>query len=193
MLRILTLMILAAPLMTYADWELIKDQSSFTFGTTKNQTVSEVHTFHEISGRVLSSGLASVQIDLRSVDTGIPLRDERMRKMLFEQVNAVNYEAKIDPAMLQRIENSHEVEMTLQGVLTLNGIRVDLPIEVKVEREHDGVIEVESESDGKLNVGAFGFADGVEKLREIAGLKSISPVVNFAFKLKFKPVERLQL
>ncbi len=187
------LMILLFPLAVQADWELVADKSSFTFETTKNHDISEEHAFHDLSGMVFSSGMATVTIDLRSVDTGIPIRDERMRNLLFDRVSKVTYEARIDPAILNRVVDSHEVETTLNGTLTLNGIRVEYPIEVEIERESDGRIKVESESDGELNVGAFGFSEGIEKLREIAGLKSISPVVSFEFRLEFAPVEKLQL
>ncbi len=171
----------------FADWMLDSAASSFEFETTKNKSKSEEHHFRNLSGTVKSSGRARVEIDLRSVDTKIPIRDQRMKDILFATMGTAIYEVDIDPSILEKVARGKEVETTLEGKLTLNGFSVSLPIEVEIKRKDSGEIKVESESHPKIDVDAFGYGEGIEKLREIAGLRSISHKVELEFELIFSP------
>ncbi len=188
MLRSIILLIgLATSCGSFADWTLNSAASSFEFETTKNKSKSEEHHFRDMSGTVKSSGRARVEIDLRSVDTKIPIRDQRMKDILFASIGTAVYEVDIDPAILEKVARGKEVETTLEGKLILNGITINLPMEVEIKRQSSGEIKVESESHPKIDVDAFGYGEGIEKLREIAGLKSISHEVELEFELIFLP------
>ena len=65
------------------NWALVSDNSNFTIGTTKNETVNEFHKIQKIDGFVHNNGIARVNVNLLSIDTGIEIRDERMQAMLF--------------------------------------------------------------------------------------------------------------
>jgi len=77
------LVLLATNSSAWADWTLDNAGSQLSFVTVKAQDVAEVHTFSELSGAVGADGRARVLIQLASVDTLIPIRDERMRDVLF--------------------------------------------------------------------------------------------------------------
>ena len=62
-----------------AAWQLSADESSLTFVTTKATHVAEVHSFKSLTGSVDEQGRVAVSVALASVDTLIPIRDERMR------------------------------------------------------------------------------------------------------------------
>ena len=69
---------------TWADWTLDNAGSRLSFVSIKATNVAEVHTFDALSGSVGGDGHARVVIQLASVNTLIPIRDERMREMLFQ-------------------------------------------------------------------------------------------------------------
>ncbi len=65
----------------YADWQLEADQSHIHFVSIKKAQVGEVHTFKQLSGSIDESGKAAITIQLDSVETQVPIRNERMREM----------------------------------------------------------------------------------------------------------------
>src|SRR3990167_4436366 len=68
----------------HADWYLDNESSRLSFVTTKNTEIAEVQRFLVLHGKVDRNGAAQVEVELESVNSGIPLRDERMRNQLFE-------------------------------------------------------------------------------------------------------------
>ena len=81
----LTFLLLAgAALSARADWYLDGESSRLSFVSTKNANVAEVQRFLVLHGKVDPEGLAQVEVELESINSGIPLRDERMRKELFQ-------------------------------------------------------------------------------------------------------------
>ena len=84
-MRVIALLttLLLTSLSAQADWTLSNDNSNLTFLTTKNSQVTEVSHFKSLSG-TFDGKLATLEIDLTSVDSLIPIRNERMAKFLFE-------------------------------------------------------------------------------------------------------------
>ena len=70
--------LLTLSLVTQARWQLDSDASNLSFISIKNGTIVETHTFSTLSGEVGNDGNAAVIIALSSVQTLIPIRDERM-------------------------------------------------------------------------------------------------------------------
>ncbi|MBS7714588.1 YceI family protein, partial [Vibrio cholerae] len=66
------------------DWYLDNESSRLSFVTTKNTEVAEVQRFLVLHGKVDAKGAAQLEVELESINSGIPLRDERMRRELFE-------------------------------------------------------------------------------------------------------------
>ena len=77
----LTLVIAAS---VQADLVVEERGSQVGFASVKNGTVSEVHKFTGLSGGIDSGGNAMIAIITSTVETLIPIRNERMRSMLFE-------------------------------------------------------------------------------------------------------------
>ena len=67
-----------------AQWTLNNEASTLSFVTVKADHVAEVHTFDELSGTIKEDGSVSIEIALASVNTLVPIRNERMQSMLFE-------------------------------------------------------------------------------------------------------------
>jgi hypothetical protein len=55
-----------------------------SFVSTKAGAVAEVHRFTSLRGGIDARGNVAIAIFLRSIDTLMPIRDERMRELLFE-------------------------------------------------------------------------------------------------------------
>src|SRR5690606_26511938 len=62
-----------------AAWQLQPGQSRLNFVSVKNSTHAEVHSFTELRGSVDAQGALTLQVALASLDTGIDIRDQRMR------------------------------------------------------------------------------------------------------------------
>ena len=78
---LLTMAIAAA---AQADWQLDNNQSHLTFVTIKATHIAEVHRFTQLQGSLNPAGQADIEIALASLETNIPIRNERMQQMLFD-------------------------------------------------------------------------------------------------------------
>ena len=75
---------LTAPVHSLADWVVDPVGSYVGFASVKNDLIAENHSFTAITGTVEDSGDVNIAIALTSVETLIPIRNERIRSMLFE-------------------------------------------------------------------------------------------------------------
>ena len=170
-----------------AAWTLDGEQSAVSFVSTKAINVAEVHRFGELSGGVSDDGQVSISIGLASVDTGIEIRDERMRGMLFDtaQYAAADISAKVDMETVRGLSAGQSMDMTVEGNLSLHGQSRPLTMDIIVTRSGENRLLVVSKKPVVVNAPAFDLTDGVEALREVAGLPSISLAVPVSFVLAF--------
>ena len=170
-----------------ADWVLDNDASTLKFVTTKANLAAEVHSFGSLEGQVDGRGNATITIELDSVDTSIEIRDERMREMLFEtgRYPSATVAAKIDTAAIAAIEPGDRAPMVAEAQLLIRDTTVSLTLDMTVTRLTESRLVVSSRAPVIVNAGQTGLAAGVEKLREVAGLPSISPAVPVTFELVF--------
>ena len=170
-----------------ADWELAKSSSSLSFTSTKNETVTETHHFKELDGRVLDNGEVTFEINLFSVDTSIEIRDQRLKDLLFAIAPEAIFTAQIDLQELKTMEPGVSVTKRIDGKLQLHGFQEPLTINSKITGLDFGRIHVDGT--GQIDVSTFGYEDGIEELRTIAGLDSISTIVDFQINLTFRIIE----
>lgn len=175
----------AAP--AQADWTLDNDSSRINFISTKANTAAEVHTFDIVDGMVDEDGTATISIDLNSVDTAIEIRDERMRTMLFEteKFPTATLAASVDMAAVDELPAGESRVLTSEGQLMVHGTTTSVTFDVSIAKLSDSRIIVASQKPLVINASQVGLLEGVEKLREIAGLPSISPAVPVSFVLAF--------
>jgi hypothetical protein len=173
-----------------ADWQLLPMDSSLTFTSTKNAQVTETHSFAGLNGVIKSEGTAQVNIPLASVETLVPIRNERLRMMFFETATfplaVVNADLALEPLLALAIGQSMTQEVPL--TINLHGIRQTQPAMLHVERLTMTDFQVTTAEPLLVDVADFELADGVQALREIAGLKSITPIVPVSFSLNFRQV-----
>ncbi|MBL4682226.1 MAG: YceI family protein [Pseudomonadales bacterium] len=170
-----------------AAWHLDNEGSSLSFVSIKNGTLVESHTFGSLTGSVKNDGAAEIQIDLTSTNTGIPIRDERMSAMLFETTlyPKATIKAKIDLKSILALENGRYLSVNLDAKLILHGVELPIELNLQVMRVSSGSFLVQSKKPVVINASSFGLEKGVEALRVIAGLSTITLGVPVSFSLIF--------
>lgn len=169
-----------------AEWKLNDDQSSVNYISIKKSTAGEVNHFNTLSGS-LNNGDASVVIDLSSVETNIPIRNERMQKMLFEvsKYASATITTKFESSKLASLKVGERYQEKADLNLDLHGITKKIIATVQVVKLSDSSVLVYSVHPVIINASDFGLANGVEALREIAKLPVISAAIPVTFSLVF--------
>ena len=170
-----------------AQWTLVNDQSTLSFVTIKADHVAEVHTFDQLDGHINASGEVSITIELASINTLIPIRDERMQAMLFETnlFPEALVSSTVDVADLRAMEPGESRALNLDVALDLRGDTRSYPAEVLVTRTQNGVV-ASTLKPILVTAENHGLVTGVEALREVAGLPSISRAVPVSFTVVFE-------
>lgn len=187
LLQVALLTSLLTALPVYADWTLDNSGSLLSFVSTKATNVAEVHTFDELSGSVGVDGHARIVIQLASVNTLIPIRDERMREVLFQTdlFPTAIVDARLDIQKLQAMAVSTSQVLTTEIILHVGEAELPVITELLVSRLAADRILVATLKPIIINAGSLGLSDGVEILREAAGLPSISEAVPVSFVIQF--------
>lgn len=162
-----------------AAWQLDVESSRLTFVTTKVTNVAEVNRFRSLRGSVSDSGKVQLQVLLETVDSGIPLRDERLRKQLFEvdKFASAQISAQLDIAPLLSLASGAQMELRLPLTVSLHGHSQAYSSELLVTRLDDRRFQVVTLAPLVLNAEDFGLAEGIAALRQLSGLKNISLAV----------------
>ena len=170
-----------------ADWSL-QQPSSIHFLTSKNTHTTEVHHFKKFDAAINSAGLATLNIDLASVDTRIGIRDERMQEHLFEtsQFSQASFEAEIPKEILEQVRAGKSTQFELKGKISLHGEQAQANCLVMISTNKDNSVTVNSITPMLIDANSFNLVAGINKLKEIAGLKSITYTVPLTFSLSFK-------
>ncbi|WP_020409527.1 YceI family protein [Hahella ganghwensis] len=171
----------------FASWKLNNDESRLSFISVKATDVAEVHRFDRLEGTINDAGEAVLEIDLGSVATNIDIRNERMKKELFqtERFPKAVYTVKLDPALIKQTASGQSMTANLKGTLELHNVSKEVTAEVLVNRISDKQVVVSTLQPLIINAADFALNDGVKKLQEIAKLPSISIAVPVSFNLTF--------
>lgn len=167
-----------------AGWVVDQKQSSINFLSTKKAHVTEVHSFDSFSGGITNSGVANIEIDLSSVNTGIEIRDKRMMQSLFNvgTFATAKLTAAVPTALLARIKQGEAVTQVLKGTVDLHGVQQELSAKVKFINTDEG-LHVSSVEPLLISAKQFSLVEGIEMLRKLANLSSISYTVPVNFSL----------
>ena len=170
-----------------ADWALDPAGSHIGFASVKNGVIAENHHFTQLSGGVADDGQATVLISLASVETLLPIRNERMQTMLFEVADyplaIVTAQVALDD--LLALAPGQSLTRRLSITLDLHGRSAPKSLQAKVTRSAENQFEVASLGPVMVNSADFNLEAGVEALREVVGLESIDLMVPVTFALSF--------
>ena len=132
-------------------------------------------------------GAVEITIELASVNTMIDIRNERMQAMLFETnlfpeatiAGSIDLEAitAMSPGAMQSTQVSFDLD--------IHGASGSYAADVVITRTESGVV-ASTAKPIVITAGAHGLVAGVEALREVAGLPSISRAVPVSFTVVFE-------
>ncbi|MFC4698626.1 YceI family protein [Glaciecola siphonariae] len=170
-----------------ANFTLDSQSSSVNFLSTKNVNVTESHTFDRFSGTVSDAGELTLDVDLTSVNTMIPIRNKRMQSMLFKvsDIATATFTAKIDEALLA-LGAGETVTTTIEGQLSISGTTKPVSFDVRVTGLKDGRLSASTTKPTVLSASNFGLESGITALKEVAMLQNISDTVPFSFSVVFE-------
>lgn len=171
-----------------SNWIVDSSISQLNFVSIKKNTIAEVNSFKHLEGSYNTQGQFSLDIDLASVDTHNPVRDERMKNFLFEvsTYSTATITADINTALVDAIAEGRNERFTVEAELSLHGVTTPITIDVIVTRLVGAKLSVVSAQPVIINTSDFGLASGVNKLMELASLPSISQAVPVTFNVTLK-------
>ena len=172
----------------FSDWYLVNEESKLNFISIKASNIAEIHSFKKISGNVKENGEAQLSINLASLETLIPIRNERMGNLLFETkiYPSAVFKLEVDLEKMLLIDNGKSYEVKYRGMLGFKNKQFPLLVKLKVTRLSNQSFSVSSLEPLLLNADRLGLSNGVEALRVVAGLPSISKSVPVTFSLMFR-------
>lgn len=168
-----------------AAWNLDSAASYLNFVTTKNIHTVEVSNFTSLSGSISAAGVATLVIDLNSVNTSVALRDERMRDLLFKTANfpTATVTLNLPSGLLSGLAVGTTSEIQITASLNLHGVASPVATRISVQRLSATRILVQNLSPVVVNAPDHALAAGVEALRAAVGIASISTAVPVDFTL----------
>jgi polyisoprenoid-binding protein YceI len=166
---------------------LVEGESSLSFVSTKNQHISEVQQFKTLKGEFSPEGELQVEIELGSIDSGIEIRDTRMREKLFlvDKFPTANLTAQLPDSVLT-LAKGNSISVRLPAELSIMGISKTISATVQVTRKADNGVIATSTQPILISAADFGLTSGVEILQKLAGLSGIGLTVPVNFNLVFE-------
>ncbi|MEO0680830.1 MAG: YceI family protein [Pseudomonadota bacterium] len=180
----LLLAAVAAPALA-GGWAVDSAASAFAFVSVKNGEIAEAHSFGELTGEVHEDGAAEVRLGLGSVETGIEIRNARMREMLFQVADhpLAMIHADIDLAAYDAMAVGERRMEVREIAVAANGEQAFYMAHLAITRIGEDRVAVSSALPILVEASDFGYGAGLEALRAVAGLDSISPAVPVTFDL----------
>lgn len=175
-LRLLPALLAALALPAHANWYLDNESSRLSFTTTKNADIAEVHRFLVLHGKVDGKGVAEVEVEMESVSTGIPLRDERIRDQVFQigKFPAARINAQLDLRPINALAPGAQLELRLPLRVQLAGQSHSYNAQLLATRLDDRRFQVVTLEPLVVHAQDFGLVPGFSALRSSAQLSAIS-------------------
>ncbi|MEE2025570.1 MULTISPECIES: YceI family protein [Alkalimonas] len=181
-------LLLATSLGASANWQLDNSTSRLDFVSLKNDVAAEVHQFSQLSGSWQADGSLQIEIAVSSLQTHIPIRDDRMWQYLLklDDYPLITATGTVSPDAIAdlAIGSSKTVRVPLQ--LTIVGQTQRVQSEVLVTRLAENSLQVNTQAPIMVNGDQFGLTEGLNRLRDLAGLQNINPMVPVTFTVRFE-------
>jgi polyisoprenoid-binding protein YceI len=161
--------------------------SYLNFTTTKNTHVVETHSFTGISADISTANVATLTIDLNTGSTGVALRDQRLRELLFETGTypTATFTVSVPSTLISGLSVGQSTQTSISGTLNLHGVSGTVATTVSVQKLSNSKVIVQSLAPVLVKAGDYSLTAGVEALRAAVGIASISVAVPVDFTLVF--------
>lgn len=169
------------------DWQLNPALSSLSYISSKKTNVLESNYFNTFNGSINREGIAQLNIDLNSIDTGVELRDSRVREHLFNtsEFFSAQIDLQLDRSQFQALPLNQPKTENIHFTLSLHGYEKDLSTQLTGQCLSQDRLLITSSQPILVSANDFGMTQGLETLRELAALDVISPVVSVDLALMF--------
>lgn len=172
---------------SYVQLSVIKDKD------TKNPVVGRMLLDDGAIALSAPTPSAHLVIDIDTIDTGVPIRNERVRNIFFETSNVgwdtidVSIPA-IPAAAVTTLHAQRHVEATkLDASLKVHGRTVLTVLTVDASYSDDGRLTVKTSTPAQVKISDFGLGDNLRRLSSICMHDSIDDIVNVEVSLQFIP------
>ena len=165
-------------------WQLDTQKSQISYVSTKNGDIQEHNSLRFESGSINADKQVKLVIDLNSINTNIEIRDQRMREKFFQTSQHPTATVTAEIADNLPLMTPYTISYTLH--LKDHSETFQNPVMI---HSGGGEMMVTSHEPVTVHADTFGLSEALEKLREIAGLNSISPTVEVDYKLHFKQIK----
>jgi polyisoprenoid-binding protein YceI len=179
-----------------ARWNVDAPQSELHFVTTKAgkpgiATVEEVQSFTGFTGVLDGTGQVQLAIDLASVQTHVPLRDQRLRDMLFKVTEhpRAQFTAQFDMSALKGLKSGQFKDVDISGTLAINGTSQPLETQLRVVKLAHGELLVSTLQPIVVDLQKYDLGEGVTALHDVMALNVLSASAPVSFSLLLKPAD----
>lgn len=171
-------------------YELNSARSSLNFVSTKQSHVAEVFKAEQLSGSISDTGSATLLIDLEGIESGIDLRNDRLRSLLFEThiFDRASVSISVDVKSINTLAIGQSMTYEAIASVDLHGMVVDAATQLSVSKLQGSDLLVRSTVPILINAADFNLVSGIDALREIGNLQSISYTVPVSFTLLYNAI-----
>ena len=172
------------------EWKLDAETSSLTFQSVKNGAKVETSSFASFDGSVDANGVATMTIQLDSIDTAVDLRNVRMRFLFFETFKypTATVRSYLTEEMLADLAKNKRTRQSVDFELDLHGIKKTLAANTVLTMFAEDQISIATSSPVSINAEDFGLSEGIIKLQDTANVQ-IVPSGSVSFDFTFKRIE----
>ncbi|MDE1460902.1 YceI family protein [Spartinivicinus poritis] len=189
---LITTLAASTALPVQAAWQVQSEHSKVNFVTekifTNGKSVKETQLISGVSGQVNDQKQAEIKIDLATIDTKIPIRNDRIKQWVLDTTNYRYATVKADLSGIdeQKLTVGAAKQMEVDGQLTIRETTLPIKLFVKVTKNAAADYLVESYQDTSININQYGGEAGVQQMTKVMGLKSITSVVPVKWALTLK-------
>ncbi len=171
----------------HADWILDQEKSNLSYGSIKKNSIGESNHFQHLEGRITEDGNITLLIDLSSVETWVDIRNDRMKEFLFQVTDfpVASLKGQIDMDKFKKLKVGGQMSVDMAFDFDLHGQTQVIESEITVLRLSEKTVVVVPDGIIFLDAEKFNLLPGLEKLKELAKLPSISSTIPVAFHLTF--------
>ena len=170
-----------------AEWVLLPERSAISYLSTKlpvqgASLIFESNLFRDFSGTIDDSDF-KLMIDLKSLDTRIPIRDERIAEHVFL---TSQYPEAVVTASLEDLD---QLELLLakrvSAQLAMRGKTNSVTAELILNRGDKDTLIIQTSTPVLVDARAYGMLEGFGELEKLAGLSYIPTTIPVSLYLVF--------
>ncbi len=167
-------------------WQLNNGLSKLSYGTIKKNSVGEVNHFRTLTGHIDKEGKVLVNIDLTSIETYIDIRNTRMIDYVFgKDVTTATLTASVDLSKIHSLQTGAIAAMDIEGSLALFDNNIPIETTMKVAKLGENQFMALTDEMIMIKTESMGVKAGIDKLKALAKLDSITRVVPVSMHLVF--------